>query len=150
MCAWYFIHSTHWKCYSRKCTSSQPAPVWVSEGLLRVWTILLYKVPAATIEQHKGTINNMTLVTAAQMLDLFPVNAGAGSSAPLHRGDTMNASSKSQTLHQFYSFLHLKDNTQLPLCFFFLMIQLILPRDRDYLAYVSTSLNTAESRDLHN
>lgn len=69
---------------------------------------------------------------------------------PLHRGDAMNASSKSQILHQFYSFLHLKDNTQLPLCFFFLMIQLILPRDRDYLAYVSTSLNTAESRDLHN
>ena len=59
---------------------------------------------------------------------------------PLHGGDAMNASCKSQTLHQFYSFLHLKDNTQLPLRFFFLIIQLILPRDRDYLAYVSTSL----------
>jgi len=59
---------------------------------------------------------------------------------PLHRGDAVNASRKSQTLHQFYSFLHFKDNTQLPLCFFFLMIQLTLPRDRDYLACVSTSL----------
>lgn len=32
------------------------------------------------------------------------------------------------------------DNTQLPLCFFFLMIQQILPRDSDCLGYVSTSL----------
>lgn len=73
-----------------KCTSLH---LCECQRLLRVWTILLYKVPAMAIEQHKGIINNVTLVTAAQMLNLFPVlnvlscsdvrgmNAGAGTSA---------------------------------------------------------------------
>lgn len=56
-------------------------------------TILLCTTSAVPTEQHKGIIDNVRLIAAAQMLDLFPVlhvlscsdvlgmNAGAGTSA---------------------------------------------------------------------
>lgn len=82
-----------------------------------------------TIQQQKGIVSNLRLVAAAQMFRfqrwIFEVAVGLWERMlvlepllPLHGGDAVTASCKSQTLHQFYSFLHLKDNTQLPLFLF--------------------------------